>query len=255
LTNLKIKYKISTYQTKVQIKNKGGLTTNLVKTNKNKVITYSVNKIMNNNLYLTIQNGEVIVNAPWYVTQNDILNIIEEKREWILSKISEYKKEQNKISNLKKIKVLGKYYNIEVIYKNINSPVLDLEKETVKISIPNRYKKQSKEIIKLVIEKMYTMLAEREIEKSMEKARKLLGFAPEDYSILDMKDTLGKCEGNKIIIGKEVVKYNSEIIDYIVIHEYCHLKCKTHSKKFYELIKKYIPNYEIYANEINNYKY
>lgn len=98
---------------------------------------------MNNNLYLTIQNGEVIVNAPWYTTQSDIQNIIEEKREWILNKISNYKKVKH-ISNIKQIKVLGIYYNIEVIYKNINSPVLDLEKETVKITIPTKLKKKIK---------------------------------------------------------------------------------------------------------------
>lgn len=228
---------------------------NLVKTKNNKVITYTVNKIMNNNLYLSIQNGEVVVNAPWYIKQSEILNIIEEKRDWILKKIAENKKEEKKLEIPKNIKVLGNYYNIEIIYKNINSPILDLERRTVKISIPNKLKKNSKEVVKLVIDKMYTMLAEREIERSMEKARKMLGFAPEDYSILYMKNILGKCEENKIIINKDIVKYRSEIIDYIVIHEYCHLKYKTHSKRFYELIKRYIPNCEEYANEINNYKY
>ncbi len=228
---------------------------NLIKEKNNNVITYTVNKIMNNNLYLTIQNGEVIVNAPWYTTQSDIQNIIEEKREWILNKISNYKKEVKHISNIKQIKVLGIYYNIEVIYKNINSPVLDLEKETVKITIPTKLKKKNKEIVKLVLDKMYNMLAEREIETAMEKARKTLGFAPEDYEILNTKGILGECKNNKITINKDIVKYRREIIDYIVLHEYCHLKYKTHSKKFYELIEKYIPNYEELANEVNNYKY
>lgn len=228
---------------------------NLLKIKNDNIITYSVNKIINNNLYISIQNGEVIVNAPWYATQSDIQNIIEEKREWILNKITEYKKEVKRINNINQIKVLGTYYNIEIIYKNINSPVLDLEKETVKITIPTKLKKQNKEIVKLVIDKMYNMLAEKEIERSMEKARKELGFAPEDYEILNVKGILGECKNNKITINKDIVKYRREIIDYIVFHEYCHLKYKTHSKKFYELIGRYIPNYEELANEVNNYKY
>lgn len=228
---------------------------NLLKIKSNNIITYSVNKIVNNNLYISIQNGEVIVNAPWYATQSDIQNIIEEKREWILNKIEEYKNEVKSINSIKQIKVLGTYYNIEVIYKNVNSPVLDLEKETVKITVPSKLRKQNKEIVKLVIDKMYNMLAEREVERSMEKARKILGYAPEDYEILNIKGILGECKDNKITINRDIVKYRREIIDYIIIHEYCHLKNKTHSKKFYETIEKYIPNYEDLAKEVNNYKY
>lgn len=145
---------------------------NLTKIRNNKVITYSVNKIMNNNLYISVQNGEVIVNAPWYTSNSEIQKVIEEKRDWILNKINEYKMQMKGTEKIKQIKVLGTYYNIEIIYKNINSPILDLEKETVKITIPNKLKKQNKEILKIVIEKMYTMLAEREIEMSMKRQEK-----------------------------------------------------------------------------------
>ena len=43
-----------------------------------------------------------------------------------------------------------------------------------------------------------------------------------------------------------------DIIDYVVIHQYCHLKYKTHSKGFRELISKYIPNYEKYQEILKN---
>ena len=55
---------------------------------------------------------------------------------------------------------------------------------------------------------------------------------------------LGKCENSKISINPEVVKYKREVIDYIVLHQYCHLKHKTHSKAFYKMIEKYQPNYK-----------
>lgn len=34
------------------------------------------------------------------------------------------------------------------------------------------------------------------------------------------------------------------VIDAIIVHELCHLKYKNHSKEFYELVSKYIPNYK-----------
>ena len=42
------------------------------------VITYTVNKAVNTNMYITVQNGEVVVNAPWYFTSNKIQEVIKE---------------------------------------------------------------------------------------------------------------------------------------------------------------------------------
>ena len=39
---------------------------------KNEVITYTVDKTANSSLYISVQNGEVIVKAPWYYTQKQI---------------------------------------------------------------------------------------------------------------------------------------------------------------------------------------
>lgn len=108
----------------------------------------------------------------------------------------------------------------------------------------------------MLIEKIYNVVAEREIERAMEKTRKLLGYAPEDYEIIRMKNTLGKCsEDKKITINPDIVKYKQEIIDYVVLHEFAHLKYKTHSKRFYEIIKEYVPNYEVYIKEISGLQY
>lgn len=74
-----------------------------------------------------------------------------------------------------------------------------------------------------------------------------MGFAPEEYEIEKMK-MLGKCEDGKITINPEIVKYSRKLIDYVVLHQYCHLKFKTHAKGFYELLKQYEPNYKKYEN-------
>ena len=53
---------------------------------KNKTIAYTVCKAKVKNLYISIQNGEVVVKAPWYVTSSQIQEVIEEKRKWIIKK-------------------------------------------------------------------------------------------------------------------------------------------------------------------------
>ena len=141
------------------------------------------------------------------------------------------------------VPVLGKDYRVKIIYKSIKIAELDVEDTTIKISLPNKYKKgDNKKILDLAIEKMYEEIAKVEIENAMEKFRIMLGFAPEDYKISKIIKGFGKCE----------IKYNRKFIEYVVVHEYCHLKYKSHCRSFYELLAKYEPNYEFYEQLISN---
>ncbi len=150
------------------------------------------------------------------------------------------------------VPVLGIDYRVKIIYKNIKITELDVEDKTIKISLPNKYKKISnKEILDLAIEKMYEQIAIVEIERAMEKTRIMLGFAPEEYEIKKMK-TLGMCKDRKITINPEIIKYNRKVIDYIVLHQYCHLKYKTHSKGFFNMLEKYQPDYRKCENVLMN---
>ena len=151
------------------------------------------------------------------------------------------------------VPVLGTDYKVKIIYKNIKIAELDVEDKIIKISLPNKYKKANNErILDIAIDKMYEQIAKVEVERAMEKTRILLGFAPEDYEIKKMREELGRCEENKITINPEIVKYDREIIDYIVLHEYCHLKYKSHCKSFIKMLEKYEPNYKKYERIVAN---
>ena len=151
------------------------------------------------------------------------------------------------------VSVLGTDYKVKIIYKNIKVAELDVEDKIIKISLPNKYKKANNErILDIAIDKMYEQIAKVEVERAMEKTRILLGFAPEDYEIKKINNALGKCEDKKITINPEIVKYDRNIIDYVVLHQYCHLKYKTHSKGFMNMLKEYEPNFEKYEEIILN---
>ena len=151
------------------------------------------------------------------------------------------------------VPVLGTDYKVKIIYKNIKVAELDVEDKIIKISLPNKYKKANNEkILDMAIDKMYEQIAKVEVERAMEKTRILLGFAPEDYEIRKMSEELGRCEENKITINPEIVKYDREVIDYIVLHEYCHLKYKNHCKSFIKMLEKYEPNYKKYERIVAN---
>ena len=220
---------------------------------KKEVITYSVNKTNSKGLYISVQNGEVSVVAPWYVTKEKIQKAVLLKRNWIMKKLEEYK-EENEIS-LRPIQILGVVYNLKISYKNIKVIQCDLEASTVKVDLPKRYKKiDNDSMTDILIDKLYLKIAEKEIDNIMDKTRLLVGFAPDDYSFVEMNGVIAKCTpDNKLLINPRIIRYKREIIEYIILHEFCHIKYKNHTKSFYNLLEKYMPNHK--ELEIKGIKY
>jgi len=47
-----------------------------------------------------------------------------------------------------------------------------------------------------------------------------------------------------INLNENLLKVPRDIIDYIIIHELCHLKIKNHSFRYWNLVRKFMPNYQ-----------
>ncbi len=185
--------------------------------NRNKIMTYGFNKIINKEYYFLLE------------------------------------KRSNNI-----IKILGEKYYLNINYKTSKLPKIEIKNRDIFIELPNKYKNiNEKEIIKILTEKIYNKIALEQLEEIMEKTRLMLSIAPEDYKISRIKGLLGICLYNsgEIVINPDIMQYSKKAIEYVVLHEFCHLKFKTHSKGFYKMIETYMPNYKEYVNEITSLKY
>lgn len=153
---------------------------------------------------------------------------------------------KNKLKTIERhpVSVLGTDYRVKIEYKNVKVAELNIELDTIKITLQNRFKKVNNDkMLDFAIQKMYDEIAKVEIERAMERTRIMLGFAPEDYRIERIK-SLANCENSTITINPDIVMYSRETINYVVLKQYCHLKYKTKCKKYYELLEKYCKNYK-----------
>lgn len=228
---------------------------------KKDVIVYSINRYFNEDVSINIQNGTVVINAPWFFTDNKIRKIIEKQKNEILNKLKEYGAEKQKLYIRNEIvRVLGEDCKVIINYKNLKKPTLTLEGRNLTICLPNKYKKitDRDEILEQLIHKLYEKIANEELEGIMEKIRQMIKLAPEDYKIEKLSGNIMakfNFENDTIIINPEIVKYSREEVEFILFHEFCHLKYRTHCQKFNEMIKKYIPNYLYYNEKLNNIRF
>ncbi|HBT87438.1 MAG TPA: hypothetical protein DEB50_02890 [Desulfobacter sp.] len=57
-----------------------------------------------------------------------------------------------------------------------------------------------------------------------------------------------------MIFNHDAVKLPFTLIDYIVVHELCHIKHKDHSKDFYRELAKYMPDWEVLEERLGDMK-
>lgn len=162
----------------------------------------------------------------------------------------------NKKNNINKsylsVSILGKSLKLDIKYRN--NPIVEIDEETNKLMLylPKKYKTMNKiNIINMAINKMYDKISREQIEDSLEIARLILGFAPEDYKIKRMPNDFYKYNKNKIItINPEIVKYSKEVIDTTLIQALCKMQYNANSKIYKESLLSGMKKYENYRLRI-----
>ena len=48
----------------------------------------------------------------------------------------------------------------------------------------------------------------------------------------------------EVHLSIDLLKCPNDIIDYMILHEICHLRIKGHSHRFWDLVHKFMPNYQ-----------
>lgn len=88
-------------------------------------------------------------------------------------------------------------------------------------------------------------LAKKLIPKKVEYFSSLTGLVPTAVKITSAKTRFGSCSGkNSICFSLYLMQYPDEAIDYVVLHEIIHIKHHNHSKRFWNELEKYMPDYK-----------
>jgi len=80
------------------------------------------------------------------------------------------------------------------------------------------------------------------------------GFNEKRLSVRGQKTRWGSCSrrGN-VSLNYNLLKFRKEVIDYVIVHELCHLRQLNHSKKFWNEVAQILPHYKSLKKELKKF--
>lgn len=143
------------------------------------------------------------------------------------------------------IAIMGMSYKLNLKYATSNSINLSKKNNEFELTLPKKYKNSDNiDIINHAIQKLYSELAPQELEYSLELARHILKFAPEDYKIERLKNEYYKNIKNKVlVINPDIIQYSREIINTTIIQAFCKMKFKPNSNAYKTCLKQALYDY------------
>lgn len=183
------------------------------------------------------KNGEIVICAPYFVNNQVINQFFNENKSKILRLQNKTIENINLRNNFKinnTLKLLGMdfpvVYGNKTSFENNTFILSDKDFSLIKNDIINLYKKLAKEII----------LYRTEYYKN--KIRTEYNFV----KIKSVKSRWGSCSSKKNLnFSWKLVMADIKIVDYVVVHELCHLKEMNHSENFWKEVEKILPDYKI----------
>lgn len=82
----------------------------------------------------------------------------------------------------------------------------------------------------------------------------IYGFAYQRINIKNQKTRWGSCsKKGRLNFNYKIVHLPEYLVDYLVVHELCHLKELNHSGQFWDLVSSTLPNYKVLRKKLRNF--
>jgi predicted metal-dependent hydrolase len=196
----------------------------------------------------------VVVRVPYRTSGKTIAKMVGEKSTWIIKHRENYRNHQH-------IKSVRSYTNGSAHMFRGNECLLNIQKSgksfvkfdssSIVIGIEMPGDEQS---IKKLLYKGYKNEAIAHLPimlSSILRKHADQMFKPTGLVIRSMKRRWGSCSNKgKITLSTELIKLNDTYIEYVIVHELCHLKHHNHGPKYYELLSEICPDWRKVRKEM-----
>lgn len=189
----------------------------------------------------------ICVKCPHRADEERIETFLRKKWFWLEKQLSFFRKYQRKMYQKEYLSgegflYLGRQYKLLV--RRSSEDKVSMTKGLLLVQTSNGV--QNSKHTKALIEEWYEERIEKVFTERFDLMKSKFDYKKiPDLLIRDMQKRWGSfLENGKVVLNPKLIHTPKECIDYVIVHELCHVKYKNHNKLFYDLLKKKYPKWE-----------
>ncbi|MDC0214496.1 M48 family metallopeptidase [Gammaproteobacteria bacterium] len=192
--------------------------------------------------------GHVVLDAPPSTRKEEVISLVHEHRRWLRHRLDKVQEETAHMGKLgygpgEIIRFLGE----SLILEYHDSPEFireghvlrapSLEEASVRDGVRNWYRQEAQIVFSQVIDSLLHLpWLEGEIPRWRHRF---------------MKSQWGSCSAKGMIsLNTHLVRTPIRLVEYVAMHELCHLRHLNHSRRFYSLLSQHMPDWSVRSKEL-----
>lgn len=191
----------------------------------------------------------VRVLVPSILPEWKVVKLIQQKSRWVQSKIAAFEEmqrnhKQKEYVSGESFTYLGRNYPLKIVPGDVSDSA-KLKNGRFYVHLPTDMSQQIQS--QFIVEQLTRWYREHAIVRLRDKTRRYsgqIGISPASVGVKDYKSRWGSCHSDgRIYYNWRIIIAPHSIIDYLVVHELCHLVHGNHSIKFWKLVEAILPDY------------
>jgi predicted metal-dependent hydrolase len=203
---------------------------------------------------------QVTIKAPVGSEPATIETLIRRRAPWILrqqrqfSTYAPYDEVPRSYTSGESYRYLGRQYRLKVLEGEPKG--VKQERSFLYIAVADKNDAQQ---VQQILDQWYRDKAKQVFHERLRACYprvERLGIAYPALAIRTMKTRWGSCtQSGLITLNPKLIQTPKSCIDYVLIHELCHLKEHNHGKHYYQLLGQALPNWREYRQKLNQFEF
>jgi len=222
---------------------------------KDSSIDYELKHTSRKNIECRVEPGKVTVFAPLRCPASTADAFVLRQAEWILSSIRQagvnaeamLKQRRESMQDGTLIPIEGKEYSLLCL------PGAQTLVQTDKDRLVVFGASKDPLIIREDVRGYLIRLAQARFQERIRFYAQKIGVHPRNITLREQKTKWGSCSSlGNLNFNWKLIMAPPDVLDYVVVHELCHLIELNHSPAFWALVKKHKPDYERWRDYLKN---
>lgn len=202
---------------------------------------------------IVVTPSQVEVVAPLSMRDSRIHHFVQEKRDWIVAAIGKIARQMQvrslfaapHFSDGAEIPFRGRSYALRTQPTRLKRVKIEFD-EGFTAHIPHSLPpEQHRQQVKNAIVRWLRQHAEKDAHRLLQRHIPRFNLQPRSINIRTQKSRWGSCGvHNDLQLNWLLILAPSEVYEYVLVHELCHIRHKNHSADFWRLVAEHLPDYK-----------